>query len=158
MRVGFGIDIHPLAVGRKLVLGGIEIPFEKGILGHSDGDALVHAIVDALLGAMGEGDIGEHFPDTDPKWKGCSSLKFLDKCKTLLMQKSLKISNIDSTILLEKPKVSLYKKQMAKNIADALGIDSSLVNVKATREEGLGYIGQGNGIAAYAVVSLISIL
>lgn len=158
MRVGFGIDIHPLAVGRKLILGGIEIPFEKGIFGHSDGDALVHAIVDALLGAMGEGDIGEHFPDTDPKWKGCSSFKFLEKCKTLLMQKTLKINNIDSTILLEKPKVSLYKKQMAKNIADVLEIDSSLVNVKATREEGLGYIGQGNGIAAYAVVSLISIL
>ena len=154
MRVGFGLDIHPLICDIKMILGGVEIPFEKGIKGHSDGDALVHAIVDGLLGAMGEGDIGEHFPDTDPKWKNASSIKFFELCNKMLNQKLLKIENIDTTILLEKPKLGPYKTQMKENIAKALHIDLSQINVKATREEGLGYIGKSDGIAVYSVVCL----
>lgn len=154
MRVGFGYDVHRLVSDRRLVLGGVEIPFELGLLGHSDADVLVHAIMDALLGAAAEGDIGRHFPDSDPAYKGISSLDLLSRVGSLLKSKRLQIINIDSTIVAQEPKLMSYILPMVGNISRALEIKPSQVNVKATTTEGLGFAGAGEGIAAYAIASL----
>ena len=151
MRVGFGTDIHKLVEGRKLILGGVDIPFEKGLLGHSDADVLLHAIMDALLGAAALGDIGLHFPDTDPKYSGADSLKLLEHVGDLLEENLYYVENIDATILAQAPKMRPHIDTMRANIAKALKIDVSLVNVKATTEEGLGFTGAKEGIAAHAV-------
>lgn len=151
MRIGMGYDVHRLVEGRKLVLGGVTIPFEKGLLGHSDADVLIHAVCDALLGAAGLGDIGLHFPDSDPKWKDMSSLKILSRTYELVNHKGFKIINLDSTILAEAPKISPYKETMEKNIARAIEIEPEDVNVKGTTFETLGMIGRGEGIAAICV-------
>jgi 2-C-methyl-D-erythritol 2,4-cyclodiphosphate synthase len=151
MRIGMGYDVHRLVEGRRLVLGGVTIPFEKGLLGHSDADVLIHAVCDALLGAAGLGDIGLHFPDSDPKWKDISSLKILSKTYELVNHKGFKIINLDSTILAEAPKISPYKVTMEKNIARAIEIEPEDVNVKGTTFETLGMIGRGEGIAAICV-------
>ena len=151
-RVGIGYDIHRLAVGRKLVLGGVEIPHAKGLEGHSDADVLVHAICDGLLGAIGKGDIGEHFPNTDPKYKGISSLVLLKHVAGMVVDAGCRVGNVDAVILAEEPNFKNYKSKMRFNIAYALAIDEELVNIKATTQEGLGAIGSKEGIAAYAVV------
>jgi 2-C-methyl-D-erythritol 2,4-cyclodiphosphate synthase len=151
MRMGIGYDVHRLAAGRKLVLGGVDIPFEKGLLGHSDADVLIHAVCDALLGAAGLGDIGMHFPDTDPDYKDISSIKILAKTYELVSSKKFKIMNLDSTIFADAPKLSPYRKEMQKNIARTIEIDPECVNVKATTLEGLGMIGRGEGIGAMCV-------
>jgi 2-C-methyl-D-erythritol 2,4-cyclodiphosphate synthase len=151
MRIGMGYDVHRLVEGRRLVLGGVTIPFEKGLLGHSDADVLIHAVCDALLGAAGLGDIGLHFPDSDPKWKDISSLKILSKTYELVNHKGFKIINLDSTILAEAPKISPYKVTMEKNISRAIEIEPKDVNVKGTTFETLGMIGRGEGIAAICV-------
>ncbi len=158
MRIGKGFDIHRLVDGRKLILGGVEIPFEKGLLGHSDADVLVHAICDAILGAAGEGDIGVHFPDTDPKFKDANSLNLLKISCDKVRSKGYSIVNIDSTVFAEKPKLLQYKEAMRKNIAESAGIDPSDINVKATTFEGLGAIGNGEGIGAESVVLLKQIV
>ena len=152
MRIGIGYDVHRLIEGRKLVLGGVAIPFEKGLLGHSDADVLVHAVCDALLGAAGLGDIGMHFPDTDPEYKDISSIKILDKTYELVNSKNFKIANIDSTIFADAPKLLSYKEAMEKNIARSIEIEPECVNVKATTFEGLGMIGKGEGIGAMCIV------
>lgn len=152
MRTGIGYDIHKLAHHRKLILGGKLIPFEKGLLGHSDADVVVHAVCDALLGAAGLGDIGMHFPDTDPGYKDICSLEFLAKICNMLKNKGHRICNIDLTVFAEKPKLSSYKAEMEANIARTADIDKELVNVKATTTEGLGVIGSGEGIAAMCIV------
>lgn len=154
MRVGLGYDVHRLVDGRKLILGGVEIPYEKGLLGHSDADVLLHAIMDALLGAAALGDIGRHFPDTDPEYKGISSLVLLKKVREKLEEKNYVIENIDATIIAQKPKMLPYREQMRKNIADALQVDITQINVKATTEEGLGFTGNGEGISSQAIASL----
>lgn len=151
MKIGFGYDVHPLVKGRKLILGGVEIPFEKGLLGHSDGDALIHAIIDALLGAASLGDIGSHFPDTDSKYKDISSLILLEETAKILSKSCFQVVNIDSTIVLEKPKLRDYIQAMQRNIAEKLDIEISQISIKATREEGLGFVGRGEGIKVYAV-------
>ncbi|MBC8526252.1 MAG: 2-C-methyl-D-erythritol 2,4-cyclodiphosphate synthase [Candidatus Cloacimonetes bacterium] len=151
MRIGFGYDVHPLVKDRKLILGGVEIPFEKGLAGHSDGDALIHAIIDALFGAVSLGDIGSHFPDTDQKYKDISSLILLEETGKILANKKFRIINIDSTIVLEKPKLQIYIPSMKSNIADKLDIEITQISIKATREEGLGFVGRGEGIKVYAV-------
>jgi len=151
MRIGQGYDVHRLVEGRDLVLGGVKIPFEKGLLGHSDADVLVHAVMDALLGAAGERDIGYHFPDTDERYKGASSIMLLGEVMKILAAKGLKPVNIDATIMAQKPKLSYYIEEMRKNIADAIGLDKEYVNVKATTEEGLGFTGSGEGMSANAV-------
>lgn len=156
MRIGMGYDVHKLVEDRDLIVGGVKIPYEKGLLGHSDGDALLHAISDALLGAAAQGDIGKHFPDTDPAYKGISSLLLLQKVGRLLEKECFLIENIDATIIAQQPKMRPYIDQMRQNIADALGIDVSLVNVKATTEEGLGFTGNGEGISAQAICLLTS--
>jgi 2-C-methyl-D-erythritol 2,4-cyclodiphosphate synthase len=156
-RIGFGFDVHKLAEGRKLILGGVEIPFEKGLLGHSDADVLLHAICDALLGAAALGDIGKHFPDTDDRYKGISSLELLSHVGKLLKQNGYTIGNIDSTLVLEKPKIAPYSDAMKKNIAAALGLAEEKVSIKATTNEGMGFIGVGEGAVAYAVTSIDSI-
>lgn len=158
MRVGIGYDVHKMVEGRSLVLGGVNIPYEKGLLGHSDADVLVHAIIDAILGAAGEGDIGKHFPDSDMKYKGISSLILLSKVKGLLDARGLEVRNIDSTIVAQEPKLAPYKTKMVENIAETLGINAGCVNVKATTSEGLGFTGTGEGIAAYAVAMLRSVI
>jgi 2-C-methyl-D-erythritol 2,4-cyclodiphosphate synthase len=155
-RIGFGFDVHRLAAGRKLVLGGVEIPFEKGLLGHSDADVLSHAIADALLGAAAAGDIGTHFPDTDPKYKNISSLTLLSHVAHLLAEKSFAIVNIDTTIVLQQPKIAPHVERMRKNIAGALHVEIDTVSVKATTNEGLGFIGAGDGAVAYAVAQVDS--
>ena len=152
MRIGQSTDIHRLVEGRKLILGGEEIPFEKGLLGHSDADVLLHAIIEALIGAMGLGDIGAHFPDNDPQYKDISSMKLLEKTAELLREKHYEVINIDSLILIERPKLKCYIPQMVRNISNVLGCDMSQVNVKATTGEGMGFIGTGEGAAAQAVV------
>jgi len=154
MRIGTGYDVHRLVAGRKLLIGGVDIPFEKGLLGHSDADVLLHAICDALLGAAGLGDIGRHFPDTAPKYKGISSLTLLEETCRLLDEAGFRVHNIDSTIVAERPKMAAHIPAMAANIAAAIKADraSGVVNVKATTTEGLGFAGRGEGIAAYAVV------
>ncbi|QXM07283.1 2-C-methyl-D-erythritol 2,4-cyclodiphosphate synthase [Crassaminicella indica] len=155
MRIGMGYDVHKLVDGRKLILGGVEIPYKKGLLGHSDADVLLHAIKDALLGAAALGDIGKLFPDTDDKFKGVSSIKLLSEVNTILHTKGYIVNNIDSTIIAQKPKMAPYIEQMRRNIADTLGIGVDAVNVKATTTEGLGFTGMGEGIAAQAVASII---
>ena len=151
MRVGTGYDVHRLTEGRPLILGGVSIPYEKGLLGHSDADVLLHAIMDALLGAAALGDIGKLFPDNDPAYEGADSLKLLIRVGELLGENGYYISNIDSTIIAQRPKLSPYREQMRKNIADALHLEPDQVSVKATTEEGLGFTGSGEGIAAQAV-------
>ena len=157
MRVGMGYDVHKLAEGRKLVLGGVEIPYEKGLLGHSDADVLVHAVMDALLGAAALGDIGKHFPDTDERYKGISSIILLKYVAELLDKEGYIIENIDATIIAQKPKLKEYRPQMVDNIAGALGIEKSRVNVKATTEEGLGFTGNGEGISSQAITLLTTV-
>lgn len=154
LRIGHGYDVHRLVEGRKLILGGVEIPWEKGLLGHSDADVLVHAVMDALTGAARLGDIGKLFPDTDPAYAGISSLKLLSEVGRLLGEKGFAVVNIDATLLAQAPKVGPYKQMMAENIAAALDIGPERVNVKATTEEGLGFTGDGSGMAAHAVVLL----
>lgn len=154
MRIGMGYDVHKLTENRKLILGGVKIPYEKGLLGHSDADVIVHAIMDALLGAAALGDIGEHFPDTDEKYKGISSIELLRNVGILLKENNLKIINIDSTIICQKPKLAPYKPEMIKNVAEALNISERQVGIKATTEEGLGFTGEGLGISAQAIVLL----
>ena len=146
MRVGMGYDVHRLVEGRKLILGGVEIPYEKGLLGHSDADVLLHAIMDALLGAAALGDIGKHFPDTDPAYEGASSIELLKHVGKLIEDESYIIENIDAVIIAQRPKMRDYIDTMRKNIAEALGIEVNQVNVKATTEEGLGFTGSGEGI------------
>src|SRR5712671_6146335 len=153
-RIGIGNDIHRLEAGRKLVLGGVRIPFAKGPLGHSDGDALAHAICDALLGAAGLGDIGTHFPDTDPKWKDVSSLRFLERVRELLAEKQLRISHMDAVVITEKPKLGPHFPAMREALAKSLGISVSAINLKAKTNEGVDAIGHGEAIAAQAVVIL----
>ncbi len=155
MRVGIGYDIHALKKGRKLVLGGVTIPHSQGLFGHSDGDALLHAIVDAALGAMGEGDIGEYFSDKDARYKNADSLLFVKKIRLLLSVKKLKIGNIDSTVIAEEPKLYPYKNKMKEKIAAAFGIPAARVNVKAKTHEGFGEIGKKRAIACFAVVHLV---
>lgn len=156
MRIGMGYDVHRLTEGRALVIGGVDIPFEKGLLGHSDADVLLHAIMDALLGAAALGDIGEHFPDTDPAYKGVSSIKLLEHVGKLLEDNLFLIENIDATIIAQAPKMRPYIDTMRENIANSLGIQVEQVNVKATTEEGLGFTGTGEGISAQAVCLLTS--
>lgn len=157
MRVGIGYDVHRLAEGRDLIIGGVKIPYEKGLLGHSDADVLLHAIMDALLGAAAMGDIGKHFPDTDPKYEGASSIKLLEHVGELLEQESYQIVNIDATIIAQKPKMAPHIPQMIQNVARTLKIDESQVNIKATTEEGLGFTGSGEGISSQAICSLLPI-
>ena len=152
--IGHGYDVHRLVEGRKLILGGVDIPWEKGLLGHSDADVLTHAVMDALTGAARLGDIGKLFPDTDPAYAGISSLKLLAEVARLLGEKGFAVVNVDATLLAQRPKVGPYRPQMAENLAAALGIDPEQVNVKATTEEGLGFTGDGSGMAAHAVVLL----
>ena len=154
LRIGHGYDVHRLVEGRKLILGGVDIPWEKGLLGHSDADVLVHAVMDALTGAARLGDIGKLFPDTDPRYAGISSLKLLAEVGRRLGEKGFAVVNIDAVLLAQAPKVGPYRPQMAANIAAALGIDPEQVNVKATTEEGLGFTGDGSGMAAHAVALL----
>ena len=151
IRVGLGYDVHKLVEGRKLILGGVDIPYEKGLLGHSDADVLLHAITDALFGAAALGDIGSHFPDTDPRYKGADSLKLLEACGTELREYGWKIGNIDAVIVAQRPKLLPYVPQMRENIARVLGIDISQVSVKGKTEEGLGFTGTGEGMAVHAV-------
>ena len=156
MRIGMGYDVHRLVEGRPLVMGGVTIPYELGLLGHSDADVLLHAIADALLGAAALGDIGKHFPDTDPAYKGISSMILLEKVGKLLEENMFFIENIDATIIAQAPKMRPHIDQMRENIARALGISTDQVNVKATTEEGLGFTGEGEGISAQAVCMLTS--
>ncbi|MCR4923060.1 MAG: 2-C-methyl-D-erythritol 2,4-cyclodiphosphate synthase [Lachnospiraceae bacterium] len=154
MRIGIGYDVHRLCQGRDLIIGGVKIPYELGLLGHSDADVLLHAISDALLGAAGLGDIGKHFPDSDERYKGISSLLLLERVGELLLEKRYVIGNIDASIIAQKPKMRPYIEEMEDNIAKALKIDKGLVNIKATTEEGLGFTGRGEGIASQAVCLL----
>ena len=154
LRIGHGYDVHRLTENRKLILGGVEIPWEKGLLGHSDADVLTHAVMDALSGAARLGDIGKLFPDTDPAYKDISSLKLLSEVGRLLREKGYDVVNVDATLLAQHPKVAPYKQQMAENLAMALEIDAEQINVNATTEEGLGFTGDGSGMAAHAVVLL----
>ena len=154
MRIGMGYDVHRLVSGRPLVLGGIEIPAPQGLLGHSDADVLTHAIIDSMLGASGQGDIGEHFPDKDPRYAGISSLELLRKTCSLLEARGYQIVNIDATVIAEAPKLGPYKKAMAERLAAVLQIDAATINIKASTNEGLGALGRGEGIAALAVCSL----
>ncbi len=153
-RAGIGYDLHRLAEGRKLILGGIEVPFHKGPVGHSDGDALAHAICDALLGAAGLGDIGTHFPDTDPKWKDVSSLRFLERVRELLVEQRLRIAHIDAVVITEKPKLGPHFPAMQEALAKSLGISTFAINLKAKTNEGVDAIGHGEAIAAQAIVTL----
>ena len=155
MRVGMGYDVHRLTEGRKLILGGVEIPWEKGLLGHSDTDVLVHAVMDALLGATALGDIGKHFPDTDPAYKGISSILLLRHVTELLKKHGYTIGNIDATIIAQKPKMASHILKMRENMAEAMGISVDCLNVKATTEEGLGFTGSEEGIAAQAICLLV---
>ena len=157
MRVGMGYDVHKLTENRKLILGGVEIPYEKGLLGHSDADVLLHAIMDALLGAVALGDIGKHFPDTDPAYKGASSIELLKHVGKLIDEKLYVIGNIDATIIAQRPKMAPHIEQMRKNVAEALHIDVDQVNIKATTEEGLGFTGSGEGISSQAICLLTEI-
>ncbi len=155
MRIGHGYDVHRFADGRRLVLGGVEIPYEKGLLGHSDADVLLHAVSDAILGAAALGDIGRHFPDTDPAFKDIDSRKLLRRIIALINQNGLAVGNIDCTVIAQKPKLKDYIEQMRQNIADDCEVDVSFINVKATTEEGLGFTGDMSGIAAHAVCILV---
>ncbi|MDO5516763.1 MAG: 2-C-methyl-D-erythritol 2,4-cyclodiphosphate synthase [Clostridium sp.] len=154
MRIGMGYDVHRLVEDRKLILGGVEIPFEKGLLGHSDADVLLHAIMDSLLGACALGDIGKHFPDTDERFKGISSILLLKETGKLLYDKGYSINNIDATIIAQKPKMLPHIETMRSNIAEALNIDIDQINIKATTEEGLGFTGEMLGISAQSIASV----
>lgn len=154
MRAGLGYDIHRLVEGRKLFLGGVEIPYIKGLEGYSDADVLLHAICDAILGAMGKDDIGIHFPNNDPQFKGISSLELLHRVAELAAKEKFRIINVDSTLIMEEPKIVPFKAKMRKTIASVLGIEELRVNVKATTQEGVGAIGRGEAIAAYAIASV----
>ncbi|MBQ2009186.1 MAG: 2-C-methyl-D-erythritol 2,4-cyclodiphosphate synthase [Anaerovibrio sp.] len=153
-RFGMGYDVHQLVEGRKLIIGGVEIPFEKGLLGHSDADVLLHAISDALLGAAALGDIGKHFPDTDERYKGADSLKLLEEVGRLLAEKGYTVGNVDATIVAQRPKMAPHIPVMRENIARVLHVDVDRINVKATTEEHLGFTGSGQGISAYAVAGI----
>lgn len=157
MRIGQGYDVHKLTEGRDLILGGVKIPYEKGLLGHSDADVLVHAVMDALLGAAALGDIGQHFPDTDPSYAGASSIELLKQVGRILSEHNYVIENIDTTVIAQRPKLLPYRPQMAENIASALGIAPGRVSVKATTEEGLGFTGSGQGISAQAITLLTEV-
>ena len=154
IRVGFGFDVHQLVEGRKLIMGGVDIPFEKGLLGHSDADVLLHAIADALLGAAALGDIGKHFPDSDDRYKGISSIILLEHVGKLLQKKGYVVGNVDATIVAQRPKMLPHIPQMRENIAKALNTQLDQINVKATTEEHLGFTGSGQGISAYAVAGI----
>lgn len=156
MRVGLGYDVHKLVENRDLILGGVHIPYEKGLLGHSDADVLIHAIMDSLIGAAALGDIGKHFPDTDDKYKNISSIKLLEHVKTLLDLNNYSIGNIDATIIAQKPKMAPYINDMITNICKALNINKSQINIKATTEEGLGFTGNGEGISSQSICLLVS--
>lgn len=153
-RFGMGYDVHQLVENRKLIIGGVDIPYEKGLLGHSDADVLLHAISDALLGAAALGDIGKHFPDTDPRYKGADSLKLLEEVGNLLAAKGYVVGNVDATIVAQKPKMLPHISQMRENIARVLHVDIDQINVKATTEEHLGFTGSGQGISSYAVAGI----
>ena len=153
-RFGMGYDVHRLVEGRKLILGGVEIPWEKGLLGHSDADVLLHAIADALLGAAALGDIGKHFPDTDEKFAGADSRKLLAEVVRLVREKGYRVGNVDATIVAQAPKLAPHIEEMAQNIAKVLGVERDCVNVKATTEERLGFTGSGEGMSAYAVAGI----
>lgn len=155
-RVGIGYDIHPLVPGRKLILGGVEIAFEKGLFGHSDADVLIHAIMDAIIGALGLGDIGEHFPDSDPTYKDISSLILLSKVEELLSSSRFRVVNVDSVIIAEAPKLSPYIGEMRRKLASVLKVEEERINIKATTNERIGDIGEGKAIASQAVVLLVS--
>ena len=154
VRIGTGYDVHRLVAGRKLMIGGVDIPFEKGLFGHSDADVLLHAVCDAMLGAAGLGDIGRHFPDTAPIYKDISSLMLLEEVRRLLAEAGFRVNNVDATIVAEKPKMAPHIPTMVTNIAEAIKVDRSAVNVKATTTEGLGFVGRDEGMASYAVVSI----
>lgn len=154
MRIGIGYDVHQLVEGRQLIIGGVNIPFDLGLKGHSDADVLIHAIMDALLGAIGEGDIGRHFPDTEPSLAGISSLVLLKRVNKLMREKGYLVNNVDSIIIAEKPKMAPYIDEMVFNVAQALGVAKELVNIKATTTEKLGFAGRGEGIAAEAVCTI----
>ena len=151
MRIGHGYDVHRLTEGRKLILGGVEIPWERGLLGHSDADVLTHAVMDALLGAAGLGDIGTHFPDTDPAYAGADSLKLLEHVTALLEARGWTVGNVDATVLAQRPRLAPHIPLMRDNLARTMGVEPGRVNVKATTEEGLGFTGSGEGMAAHAV-------
>ena len=157
MRIGMGYDVHRLTEGRDLILGGVKIPYEKGLLGHSDADVLLHAVMDALLGAAALGDIGKHFPDTDPAYEGASSMRLLEHVGKLLEERLYVVENIDATIIAQRPKMAPHIGEMRRNIAAALYLELDQVNVKATTEEGLGFTGTGEGISAQAVACLESV-
>lgn len=154
MRIGHGYDVHRLVENRDLIIGGVNIPYEKGLLGHSDADVLAHAIMDSLLGALALGDIGKLFPDSDPKYKGADSLGLMKEVARLIADAGMKVANVDSTVIVQAPKLALYITEMRENIAAALNVPVSSVSVKATTEEGLGFSGEGLGIAAHAVCLL----
>lgn len=157
MRVGMGYDVHRLTENRDLILGGVKIPYEKGLLGHSDADVLLHAIMDALLGATAMGDIGKHFPDTDPAYEGASSMKLLEHVGKLLEEENYQIINIDATIIAQRPKMAPHIPQMVENVARVLKLEKNQVNIKATTEEGLGFTGTGEGISSQAICALMPI-
>ena len=154
MRIGHGYDVHRLVEDRKLIMGGVDIPYEKGLLGHSDADVLLHAIADALLGALAMGDIGKHFPDTDPAFKGADSMKLLEHVVGLIEAKGYCVGNLDATIIAQKPKMAPHIQTMRENIARVCGVEVDRINVKATTEEGLGFTGTGEGISAHCVLLL----
>ena len=158
MRIGHGYDVHRLVEGRRLILGGVEVPFDKGLLGHSDADVLTHAVMDALLGAAALGDIGEHFPDSDPAYAGADSLRLLDEVVSRLRQRGYRVGNVDDTVLAQAPKLAPYLEQMRRNLAWRLQVPVDAVSVKATTEEGLGFTGTGDGIAAHAVCLVENLL
>lgn len=154
MRIGMGYDVHRLVPDRELILGGVRIDYKLGLLGHSDADVLLHAIMDAILGAAALGDIGKHFPDTDPAYKGASSIRLMEHVRELVQEEGFSVENVDAAIIAQKPKMRLYIDEMRQNIADALGVELSRINVKATTEEGLGFTGSEEGISAQAVCLL----
>lgn len=155
IRIGHGYDVHRLTENRDLIIGGVKIPYEKGLLGHSDADVLVHAILDAILGALGEGDIGKHFPDTDERFKGINSMLLAENVASLLSSKGYTVGNIDATVVAQRPKLSPYIEDMRANIAKVFGVTPDRVNIKATTEEKLGFTGSGEGISAHAVCLII---
>ncbi len=157
MRIGHGYDVHRLVENRRLMMGGVHIPWDKGLLGHSDADVLLHAIADALLGAVGEGDIGRHFPDNDPAYKDADSLKLLARVEELVAGRGYQLGNLDATIIAQLPKMAPHIRQMSENIAAVLKVDVGHINIKATTEEGLGFSGAGEGIAAHAVALVVSL-
>lgn len=153
-RIGFGYDVHRLVQGRPLILGGMQVPFPKGLLGHSDADVLTHAVMDAILGALGKGDIGRRFPDSEPMYKGANSLSLLKEVVGILHHEGFTVNNLDATIVAQEPKLTPYLEEMGKKLSRVLGVDEGSVNVKATTSEGLGFCGRGEGMAAYAVVTI----